>query len=110
MYLYPHLDPCCSGVLNLSFSGTINSIPGMLYLLLSAAISMWFHFCILFEFFPIIKKNSLKMTMHLLCLSEEAVLWLYEVFLFLIHNMTFILQGNRRFQPLTVVVDSLLSW
>ena len=66
----------------------------MLYVLLSAAISMWFHFWILFEFFPIIKENSLKMNMHLLCLSEEAVLWLCEVFLFLIRNMIFILQGN----------------
>ena len=70
MYLYTHLDPCCHGVLNLSFSGTINSIPGMLYILLSAAISIWFHLYILFEFFPIIKKNSRKMNMHLLCLSD----------------------------------------
>ena len=56
----------------------------MLYILLSAAISIWFHLYILFEFFPIIKNNSLKMNMHLLCLSEEAVLCLCEVFLFLI--------------------------
>lgn len=55
----------------LVFLEQLKSIPGILYTLLFAAISIWFHFCILFEFFAIIQKNSLKMNMHLLCLSEK---------------------------------------
>lgn len=82
MYLCTHLHSCSRGVLNLSFFGTINSIPVMLWALLFPTIPVWLYLCLLFEFFPVIKENSqicTNMNMHLPGLSEAAVLCLYEI-------------------------------